>query len=51
MGMVGRIAYCISDDLITRVANMILKECRHLILVLRETDIEEQMVKVLVEKV
>ncbi|HNX84689.1 MAG TPA: UbiX family flavin prenyltransferase [Bacteroidales bacterium] len=37
MGMVGRIAHGVSDDLITRAADMMLKERRRLILVPRET--------------
>jgi len=37
MGMVGRIAHGVSDDLITRAADVIMKERRRLILVPRET--------------
>jgi len=37
MGMMGRIANSISDDLTTRSADVILKERRKLILVPRET--------------
>lgn len=37
MGMVGRLAAGISDDLITRAADVMLKERRRLILVPRET--------------
>jgi len=37
MGMVGRIAHGVSDDLITRAADVMLKERRRLIFVPRET--------------
>ncbi len=37
MGVIGRIASGISDDLMTRSADVILKERRRLILVPRET--------------
>ncbi len=37
MGMVGRIAHGVSDDLITRAADVMLKERRRLLIVPRET--------------
>jgi len=37
MGMVGRVAHGVSDDLITRAADVMLKERRRLIIVPRET--------------
>lgn len=46
MDMVGRIAHGVSDDLITRAADVMLRERRRLILVPREIDIEEHLVNI-----